>query len=80
MAGCCTSSVATGSRLLYVALCSILKGLAVVNDYAEHSIKDIQDYANASGDGDYRGDIILVSASHRIKLQSFLKNKMEENV
>ena len=64
----------------YVAMHSIVKELAVVNDCAERSIKDIQDYANAARDGDYGGDIILVSASHRIKVQSFLKNEMEENV
>ena len=64
----------------YVAMHSNVKGLAVVNDCAERSTKDIQDYANAARDGDYRGDIILVSASHRIKLQSFPKNEMEENV
>ena len=64
----------------YAEMSTVIRDLAVVNDTAERCIKDIQDYANAANDGDHRGNIILVSASHRIKIPSFLKNEMEENL
>ena len=54
--------------------------ISVVNDTAEQSIKDIQDYTDAAMDGDFRGQIILVSKSQRIKMQFFLKNEMGENI
>ena len=59
---------------------AVIRDLAVVNDTAERCIKDIQDYANAANGGDHRGNIILVSASHGIKIPSFLKYEMEENL
>jgi len=64
----------------YQEMASIMSDLAVVNDAADRGVKDIQDYANAARDGDQRGNIILVSGSHRIKMHSFLKNEMEENL
>ena len=61
-------------------MAAVVRELPVVNDTAKRSIKDIQDYANAANDGDRRGNIIIVSASHRIKIPSFLKKEMEENL
>jgi len=43
-------------------------------------IKDVTEYANVAMDGGYRGDIMLVSCSHRVKIPSFLKIEMEENL
>ncbi len=53
---------------------SIVNGITVVNDAAERGVKDVQDYANAARDGDHRGQIVLVSSSHRLKIPNFLKN------
>ena len=64
----------------YARLCDHVSHLAVVNDAAERGVKDIQDYANAARDGTHRGDIILVSGSHRLKMRDFLKNEMEEHM
>ena len=64
----------------YAEMSAVIRDLAVVNDTAERCIKDIQDYANAANDGDHRGNIILVSASHRIEIPSFLKNEIKENL
>ncbi len=61
----------------YAAASSIIHHLQVVNDGAERAIKDIQEYSDSARDGGHRGDIVLVSSSHRIKLKSFLKNEME---
>ena len=58
----------------------VLTNLAVVNDAAGRGVKDIQDYANIARDGTCRERMILVSNSHRMKIQSFLKNEMEENL
>ena len=63
----------------YAEMSAVIRDLAVNNDTAEHCIKDIQDYANAANDGAHRGNLILVSASHRIKIPSF-KNEMEGNI
>ena len=43
-------------------------------------IKVIRDCANVSKDSDYKNGVILVSASHQTKLQSFLKNEIDGNV
>ena len=59
---------------------AIIDDFVVVNDTAERCIKDIQDFANAARDGDYHGNNVLVSASHRLKFLSFLKNGMEEQI
>ena len=59
---------------------AVIQHLQVVNDIAEHGVKDIQEYANVAQDGAYRERIILVSNSHRLKLPEFLKNEMEENL
>ena len=64
----------------YRAMKSVVKHLSVVNDAAERGIKDIQDYANAARDGAFRGNIILVSNSHRVKILEFRKNEMENNL
>lgn len=64
----------------YVRMYGIVRHLAVVNDTAERSVKDVQEYANSAKDGHHRGEIILVSSSHRIKLPQFLKNEMNENL
>ncbi len=64
----------------YAEMGAIMGDLAVVNDTAERCVKDIQDFANAARDGDHRGNIVLVSGSHRVKLPSFLKNEMEEQL
>ena len=55
----------------YVEMGAIMGDLAVMNDTAERCVKDIQDF-------DHRGNI--VSGSHRVKLPSFLKNEMEEQL
>ena len=47
---------------------------------AEHCVKAVQEFANAAWDGMYRGDIILVSSSHRMKIPTFSKNEMDENL
>ena len=57
----------------------IVNRIVVVNDAAERGIKDIQEYANAAGDSEDRGNIVLVSNSHRVKIPVFSKNEMEEN-
>ena len=62
----------------YVLMRDVVRDLSVVNDAAERSVKDIQDYADSANDGVVRERIILVSSSHRIKLPKFLKNEMEE--
>ena len=64
----------------YQQMANIIEDLAVVNDTAERSVKDIEDYANAAHDGEKRGKIILVANSHRFKLPEFLKNEMEHNI
>ena len=64
----------------YQQMASIVEKLAVVNDTAERSVKDIADFANAAHDGEMRGKIILVANSHRFKLPEFLKNEMENNI
>jgi len=49
-------------------MASVITRLAVVNDTAERSVKDIEEYANAAHDGEKRGNVILVANSQRIKL------------
>ena len=66
--------------LSYQRMSKFVQYLAVVNDAAERGVKDVQDYANAAGDGSYREQIVLVANSHRAKLPSFLKNEMEEHL
>ncbi len=61
----------------YQSMASVVHHLQVVNDGAERSIKDIQEYADTARDGRHRGEILLVASSHRIKLKAFLKNEME---
>lgn len=61
-------------------MASTLRNMAVVNDAAERGVKDVQDYANAARGGDQRDNIVIVSGSHRVKLRSYLKNEMEENL
>ena len=57
-----------------------MHSLSVVKDTAEHCVKAIQDFANAARDGMHRGGIILVSSSHCMKIPTFSKNEMEENL
>lgn len=64
----------------YHEMAEVIKALSVVNDTAERCVKNVQDFANASRDGRHRGQIILVADSHRIKIPSFSKNEMEENI
>ena len=56
----------------------LINDIAVVNDAAERGAKIIQDYANTARDAEHRGQIILVSNSHRIHLPQFVKNEIEE--
>ena len=58
----------------------MVHSLSVVNDTAQHCAKSVQNFANAAQDGMYRGDIILVSSSHCMKISTFSKNEMEENL
>ncbi len=62
----------------YKKMKDLVSSLSVVNDAAERGVKDVQDYANASRDGNYRERIVLVSNSHRSKIPKFFKNEMEE--
>lgn len=64
----------------YQMMATIVQHLEVVNDAAERGVKDTQDFANAARDGIQRGRIVLVSSSHRIRIPSFSKNEMEENL
>ena len=64
----------------YREMADVVKNMAVVNDAAERGVRDVQDYANSAGDGEHRGEIVLVSNSHRIKLPKFLKNELEEQL
>ena len=59
---------------------TILRDLAVANDAAEQCVRDIQEYANAASYGNQRGNIILESESHCVRIPIFLKNEMEENL
>ena len=64
----------------YQQMSAILSDLAVVNDAAERCVRDIQEYANAANDGNQWGNIILVSTSHCVRIPTFLKKEMEENL
>ena len=64
----------------YKQMCSIVCNIPVVNDAAERGVKDVQDYANSANDGAYRGKIVVVANTHRVKIPQFLKNEMEENL
>lgn len=64
----------------YTGMSAIVKQLEVVNDGAERSIKDIQEYADSAKDSQQRGEIILVSSSHRVKLPEFHKNEMDNQL
>ena len=64
----------------YQQMSAILSDLAVVNNAAEQCVRDIQQYANAANDGNQRGNIILFLTSHRVRIPTFLKNEMEENL
>ena len=61
-------------------MAEIIHSLSVVNDTAERCVKNVQDFANAARDGTHRERIILVANSHRVKIPSFTKNEMEENI
>ena len=63
------------SDLAFLDMARVMSDLAVVNDTAERGIKDVEEYANASQDGEQRGKVILVSNSHRAKLPVFLRMK-----
>lgn len=64
----------------YRKMASVVHNTPVVNNAAERGVKDVQEYAESANDGAYRGKIIVVSNSHRVKIPSFLKNEMEENL
>ena len=58
----------------FLDMAHVMTDLAVVNGTAERGIKDVEEYANASQDGEQGGKIILVSNSHRTKLPVFLNH------
>ena len=62
----------------YKKMKTLISSPSVVNDPAERGVKDVQDYANASRDGNYREQIVLVSNSYRSRIPKFFKNEMEE--
>ena len=64
----------------YLDMKNTVNRIEVVNDAAERTVKDVQDYANAARDGGRREKIILVSNSHRVKVPIFQKNEMEEHL
>ncbi len=49
----------------YMELQDLLRDLKVVNDSAEHAVKDVQEYANATGDINHIDNVILVGRYHR---------------
>ena len=64
----------------YQEMADVINSISVVNDTAERCVKNVQDFANAARDGAHRGRIILVANSHRVKIPTFTKNEMEENI
>lgn len=64
----------------YTQMCSVIQDLAVVNDTAERSVKDVEEFANSARDGDKRGKIVTVAGSHRIKIPEFKKALMETDI
>ena len=56
---------------------AVISDLAVVNDTAERSIKDVEEFANYARDGDKLGKIVTIADSHRIKCPGFKKALME---
>ncbi len=64
----------------YIRMSATVRHLAVVNDAAERAVKDIQDYAEMARDGPYRGDMIITTNDHRIRIPEFLKNAMENDI
>ena len=54
--------------------CTTLK---VVNDCAEHCIKDITEYANAAKDSEYGEDILVVATDHRRVFQDLRKQAIQ---
>jgi hypothetical protein len=61
-------------------MAAVVQNLSVVNDVAECSVKDIQEYAHAKQDRAHRERIILVSGSQGVEIISFLKNESKENL
>ena len=64
----------------YTQMCSVIQDLAVVNDTAERSVKDVEEFANSARDGDKRGKIVTVAGSHRIKIPEFKKALMDTDI
>ncbi len=64
----------------YKRMYKVVENIEVVNDAAERGVKDVKEYAKVAKDGRYHEQIILVSSSHRIKIPSFHKNEMENNL
>jgi hypothetical protein len=42
----------------YAQMSSVISDLAVINDTAERSVKDVEEFANSTRDGDKRGKIV----------------------
>ena len=57
----------------YCRMRVLLKDMQVVNDPAEHCIKDIHEYCNLTMDPAYREDILLVATDHRGIFQDLRK-------
>ena len=64
----------------YIEMNNVVLTLEVVNDNAEKEIKNVQECAMSSLDGELRQNIVIVSNSHRAKIASFLKRDMEEQL
>ena len=54
----------------------VLKDLKVVNELAERCIQDIEVFANAAKDSQYREDILLVVSDHRGVFQDLRKQAL----
>ena len=67
-----------GRRVMGRVMKGVVSGLSVVNDTAERGVKLIQEYAVQAQDSEQRGRMILVAQDHRIKMQVFQKNAIEE--
>ena len=57
----------------YIEMNDVVYTLEVVNDNAEREIKNVQEYAMSSLDGELLQNIVIVSNSHRAEIASFLK-------
>lgn len=61
----------------YQMMLEVIKDLKVVNDLAERCIKDIEEFADAAKDSQYREDILLVVSDHRGLFKDLRKSSLK---